>query len=50
MSDTRHLRLSIVALAVFVAAALVGVRAGQTPAVKSVAVDSDDNGAIAVCL
>jgi hypothetical protein len=46
MSDTRHLRLSIVALAVFVTVALVGVRAGQTPAVKSVAVDSDDIGGV----
>ena len=47
MSERRHLRYSIVALAVFVmAAALVSVRAGQTSAPRSVAVDSDDIGGV----
>jgi len=40
-----HLRFAVVALAVFVAMTLVGVRAGQGPA-RAVAVDGDDIGGV----
>ena len=40
-----HLRFAVVALAVFVAMTLVGVRAGQGPA-RTVAVDGDDIGGV----
>ena len=47
MTERRvHLRWVVIALAAFVAMTLVSVRAGQTPAAKAVAVDSDDIGGV----
>src|SRR5262245_11372131 len=45
MARRKHLRIVLVVIAVFVAAALTGVRAGQV-ATGSVAIDSDDIGGV----